>query len=84
MKTTKPFCIDSDLIKELSKINASSLVNELLRDYFNQINEGNLAKNKQKLTGLLSEKKILCKKVRELRQKIKEIETKETEVVILI
>jgi len=81
MKVTKPFCVDSDLLDELSKINASDLVNSLLRDHFDGKNSMNLGKLKQKLSKNLQKKKVLLKETRELRRKIAKIEEKEAKIL---
>lgn len=83
MKITKPFCIDDELIHQLKKLNASDLVNSLLREYFDGKNSENLAKLKQKLSENLEKKKVLLRETREIRRKIVLIQRKENLILNL-
>lgn len=57
MKTHKMFCIDSELLEDLGKINASSLINDLLTDYFNKNHH-------------ITEEKIIINKINENNEQI--------------
>jgi len=81
MKVTKPICIDDDLIKELKNINASSLVNSLIREYFEGIDTKNLSKLKQMYSEKQAKKRVLLKEMRDLSKKIKEISEKERKLL---
>jgi len=81
MKVTKPFCVDADLIDELTKVNASELVNSLLLEHFDDKNSMNLGKLKRKLSENLQKKRVLLKETRDLRVKITKIEEKEAKIL---
>ena len=81
MKVTKPFCIDDNLIRELTKVNASELVNSLLKDHFDGKNEENLLKLKKKFTEIKQKKKEILTEYRNLRGKIAKIEQKEAKIL---
>jgi hypothetical protein len=81
MKVTKPFCVDDELIRELTKVNASELVNSLLKEHFDDKNSMSLKKLKHKLSENLQKKKVLLRDIRDLRGKIAEIEAKEAKIL---
>jgi len=84
MKVTKPFCVDDDLIKDLQKVNASELVNELLREHFDGIDSMNLVKLKQLLSKKTMEKSSLLKEIRDFKRKIRQIEQKERKILLVM
>lgn len=81
MKVTKPFCIDDDLVSELSKVNASELVNSLLREHIDDKNSMSLSKLNTKLSENLQKKSILLREIRDLRRKIAQIKEKEAKIL---
>lgn len=81
MKITKPFCIDDDLISGLNKVNASRLVNSLLREHFDTENSQNLTKLKQRLREKAQKKSILLAEIRLLKRNINEITQKEAKIL---
>lgn len=83
MKITKPFCIDDNLARELSKTNASKLVNDLLSEYFEGVDSMNISKLKNNLDKKSRKKKILLKEIKELRERIDDLERKEKQILKL-
>ena len=82
-KKNRQITIDDDLSEELDQINASGLINELLKDYFNKGNDENLKKLNQKLAEIEEEKRKINKKRREIKQKIEKIKQREARVLKL-
>lgn len=78
---TKHFTVDEDLFGELDKINASGLVNELLRDYFNKNQNETIIILNKKLAEEIEKKKVSLRKIREIKQKIAKIRAKESKVL---
>ena len=81
MKVTKPFCIDDEIIPQLKKLNASELVNSLLKDHFDVENVQNLSKLREKLKEKLQKKAILLKDIRFIKRKVAEISAKEARIL---
>ena len=83
MKINKMLCIDEDLIKKLEGINASELVNRLLKEHFSEELEQNLTILKKKYDEnkqILRESK---RKDKQLRAFIDKIELKEKKIISL-
>ena len=74
MKSQKILSLDTEIIEELKKINASKLINELLKDYFSQ----NRKIKKQELLNKLNNLQIEIKNKEEsmkiIKERIREIE----------
>lgn len=81
MKITKPFCIDDEIIPQLKNMNASELVNSLLKDHFDAENVVNLSKLRTKLKEKLRKKAILLKEIRLIKRKVAEISAKEARIL---
>jgi len=78
MKTSKLFTLDIEIVDELKKLpNASKLINNMLKDYFNQHG----ALKKQELINKLNLKELKSKEIigemKIIKERIKEIEITE-------
>jgi arginyl-tRNA synthetase len=80
-KFTKPVTLDDDLREELTKVNASGLINELLKDYFNKNKSDDLKKLNQKLAEVEEKKRQINRERREIKQKIEKIKQREARVL---
>jgi len=77
MKINKYISIDEDIFRQLSReSNASDLINEQLKTYYNRKNCENLALLKQNLADLKQINKENNKKAKELIKKIDKLEQK--------
>lgn len=78
MKKFKHFTIDEDLAVKLEKEkNASSIVNELLKDYYNSNNGLKKQELKNKLIQLEADKKKITQNMEIIKKQIKTIEREE-------
>ncbi|MCK4997140.1 hypothetical protein KAS08_02455 [Candidatus Pacearchaeota archaeon] len=80
-KRSRPFTLDEELFEELGKINASGLINELLKDYFNKNQNETIVILNEKLAEETEKKKVSLRKIREIKQKIAKIRAKESKVL---
>jgi len=77
MKVPKTFNIEAEFLDLLKKTNASDLVNELLRDHFNDVDTYDVKKLK---LALIEERAIIDNatlKIQHINKKLKEIEDAE-------
>lgn len=69
-KINRTYSINEEFVNDLSKTNASELINTLLEDYFNAINSNNLDVLRAKMTEKVQKKKLLEQEIKQFKTKI--------------
>lgn len=80
MKISKLITIDDDLAENLKEVNASKLINELLKDYFGNSHSDKKEEIEQKINELKEEDKLISLKIKNLSKELKKAKTKEKEI----
>ena len=79
MRINRSYTIEDDLIERLKNENASNLINDLLRRYFEAEEPETEEKIRTKYTELREKKAVLLKKMRILAEKLQKIKQKKEE-----
>jgi hypothetical protein len=83
-KRNKQITLDEDIVYKLPKGDASSLINDLLSDYFAKIEGKSLKALKELLEEQTFNRKILNKEIKKTKQKISKIQEREAKILGIV